>query len=108
MSSVVDLQRELNNPSVFGTEAMRLCLYSKGDAVVGFEDVQAHVKEARGKGYVADGIAFERSAHCALPIEHGERYLKAVEGFWEAADEAGVEKLCAEIGNESLLIKSML
>jgi hypothetical protein len=84
MSSVRDLRVQLNEAHVFGAEAMRLYLYSKADRMVDFADVQSHMEDAKKVGYKAEGIMFERSAHCALPMEDAARYWQVVEAFWNS------------------------
>ncbi|EGO54722.1 hypothetical protein NEUTE1DRAFT_148974 [Neurospora tetrasperma FGSC 2508] len=79
----------------------RLYLYSKADEVVGWRDVERHVRLARklvvkkkkmmmkegGKDDEQQGLVraerFEKASHCALVMEDEERYWRAVRESWE-------------------------
>ncbi|KAL0467647.1 hypothetical protein QR685DRAFT_608437 [Neurospora intermedia] len=81
----------------------RLYLYSKADEVVGWRDVERHVRMARelvlqkkksknkkeegGKDDEKQGLVraerFEKAGHCALVMEDEERYWRAVRESWE-------------------------
>ncbi|KAK8067277.1 hypothetical protein PG997_014024 [Apiospora hydei] len=83
MRSVRELRRELNDPSAFGTQAGRLYLYSRADAMVAAEDVLAHAREAgAGLGCAVETVEFEEAAHCALVREDAQRYWGAVKDGW--------------------------
>lgn len=67
MSSIDDLRLQLNDPALFGSVARRLYLYSREDRMVRWQDVESHLEDARSKqGYLAVGLAFSESAHCAI------------------------------------------
>ncbi|KAM5442784.1 hypothetical protein MferCBS31731_002170 [Microsporum ferrugineum] len=87
MSSVQQLRAQLNNPTIFGTTARRLYLYSTADQMVGWEDVESHQAEARARLECAiDGVAFPDSPHCALVRDHAARYWKAIERNWDGEE----------------------
>ncbi|KAK3492225.1 uncharacterized protein B0T23DRAFT_420078 [Neurospora hispaniola] len=81
-----------------GTGTGRLYLYSKADEVVGWRDVERHVRQARklvvkkkskkgGGDDERQGLVraerFEKASHCALVMEDEERYWRAVRESWE-------------------------
>lgn len=81
-----------------GTGTGRLYLYSKADEVVGWRDVERHVRLARklmvkkkskkgGGDDERQGLVkaerFEKATHCALVMEDEERYWRAVRESWE-------------------------
>lgn len=79
--TVSQLRRQLNDPALVPTSVRRLYLYSKADEMVRWEDVGGHVEEARGRGYErVQEVRFEGAAHCALMLEGGGRYRRAVGG----------------------------
>ncbi|KAL7912636.1 hypothetical protein GGI35DRAFT_491152 [Trichoderma velutinum] len=86
MRSVKHLRAHLNNPAVLGT-ASRLYLYSKADQVVRWEDVEAHIEDARTQqGLHAEGIAFDGSPHCALVRDHSDEYWRTITSHWDALE----------------------
>lgn len=85
MSSITDLRRELNDPSMFGTAAKRLYLYSSHDQMVQWQDVEAHLEAAKSVSeHPVTGVRFAESAHCAIIRNHPGKYWKAVDEFWQA------------------------
>lgn len=86
MSSVRELRNELNQPSLFGTSAKRLYLYSKDDGVVRWQEVETHMEEARqslGPSTSIEGVSFPNSPHCALVRDHGPRYWDTIKNFYD-------------------------
>lgn len=87
MDSIVELRRDLNDERVLGGRGIRrLYLCSRADRVVDWTDVVRHAEEAEEKGYEVETCIFERSAHCALPMEDKERYWGKVRRFWEVTE----------------------
>ncbi|KFY46809.1 hypothetical protein V494_00312 [Pseudogymnoascus sp. VKM F-4513 (FW-928)] len=80
VSSVNDLRHELNDPGTFGL-VPRLYLHSRGDEVVGVEDVASHAEEIMRKGVSVRREVWNLAAHCALPVEDAERYWREVAEF---------------------------
>ncbi|KAH8720276.1 Transmembrane protein 53 [Beauveria bassiana] len=84
MKSITDLRRELNDPGVFGTSARRLYLYSSGDQMVQWQDVEAHLEAARSvSDHPVTGLRFTESGHCAIIRDHAEDYWNAINDFWQ-------------------------
>ncbi|KAK2616902.1 hypothetical protein QQS21_000280 [Conoideocrella luteorostrata] len=84
MLSVSHLRAQLNDPAVLGN-ARRLYLYSKADQVVRWQDVEAHIEDARSQqGLSAQGVSYPDSPHCALVRDHGPDYWKTIVAFWNA------------------------
>ncbi|RAK95609.1 uncharacterized protein BO80DRAFT_429715 [Aspergillus ibericus CBS 121593] len=95
MRSIDDYQADLNDPSLFGTEARRLYLYSLTDGMIPWEDVVGHMDEAREKGYSVLGVSFEDSRHCGLVMGNEMRYWNAIQRAWDGreVDVSGRSKL---------------
>jgi hypothetical protein len=87
VSDVEGLRTELNEPSLFGSSARRLYLYSVEDEMVRWEDVERHMEHGRERGYLVHGERFERGAHCALVMLNEERYWESVQRAWEGVEE---------------------
>jgi DNA repair protein RAD57 len=87
MSDVEGLRAELNDPTLFGSSARRLYVYSVEDEMVRWEDVESHMEEGRGRGYLVHGERFERGAHCALVMLDEERYWTSIHRAWEGKEE---------------------
>ncbi|KAL7941831.1 putative DNA repair protein [Trichoderma barbatum] len=83
VTGVKDYRRQLNDPNVFGSLAKRLYLYAKDDTVVGYKDVESHIKEAREKGYEVESVFFLNSHHCSLPRGNEVKYWDTIKDFWE-------------------------
>ncbi|KAJ5625000.1 hypothetical protein N7510_001309 [Penicillium lagena] len=86
LRSVRDLRALLLDASTFGTKPRRLYIYSKEDVMVGWEDVQMHVEDARALGYSAQELVFEHGQHCGLVMEDPDRYWTVVQRFWRGED----------------------
>ncbi|PYH41503.1 TMEM53 family protein, partial [Aspergillus saccharolyticus JOP 1030-1] len=85
MSSVRGLRAQLNDPAVFGKTAPRLYLYSTADAIVRWEDVESHQREAEvelEECCTVKRVAFPDSPHCALVRDHHDCYWTEIERFW--------------------------
>ncbi|EHK24323.1 uncharacterized protein TRIVIDRAFT_189679 [Trichoderma virens Gv29-8] len=86
MRSVKHLRAHLNDTAVLGT-ARRLYLYSKADQVVRWEDVEAHIENARTQRSLrAQGVAFHGSPHCALVRDHSHEYWQTIASHWDAPE----------------------
>ena len=86
ISSVRELRNELNQPSLFGTSAKRLYLYSTNDGVVRWQDVETHIEEATnalGTSTYIEGVSFPNSPHCALVRDHSPRYWNAIKSCYD-------------------------
>jgi hypothetical protein len=86
MNSVRELRLQLNDSQIFGSEALRMYLYSKADRMVDFADVQLHMADARKLGYKVESVMFATSAHCSLPREDAARYWLAIKTFWNSGE----------------------
>ncbi|EHK20140.1 uncharacterized protein TRIVIDRAFT_48266 [Trichoderma virens Gv29-8] len=85
VAGVKDYRRQLNDANVFGSLARRLYLYAKEDVVVGYKDVELHIKEAKEKGYEVENVCFLNSRHCSLPRGNEEKYWEIIKNFWEGS-----------------------
>jgi hypothetical protein len=83
MSSISEMQKQLNDTLVVSARVPRLYLFSKADETIRWEEVQAHLDDARVRGYNVASVVFHKSPHCALIVEDEKRYWGAVRQFWE-------------------------
>jgi Eukaryotic protein of unknown function (DUF829) len=88
MKSINELREELNDEKTFGSSAKRLYLYSKADGMVGWSDVEEHIRDAHSKGLEVRSAAFEKSPHCALIMEDSTRYWTAVKALLGKTNES--------------------
>ncbi|MCJ1288479.1 hypothetical protein MMC34_000007 [Xylographa carneopallida] len=63
-------------------------LYSKSDQMVDWTDIKDHAAEARSKGWQAEEVMFEGSAHCGHFQKDAEKYTKAMERMWQGSPDA--------------------
>ncbi|KAK5994131.1 hypothetical protein PT974_07571 [Cladobotryum mycophilum] len=86
--SIDTMRQKVNDPGLFGS-ARRLYLYSEADQVIGWEDIEAHMEEARSKrGFTVESVKFTDSPHCALVLHDPTRYWNAIERFWTRTGES--------------------
>ncbi|KAL5049718.1 hypothetical protein BDW71DRAFT_153201 [Aspergillus fruticulosus] len=83
MSSISEMQKQLNDSLVISARVPRLYLFSKADETIHWEEVQAHLDDARARGYSVLSVIFHKSPHCALIVEDEKRYWDAIQQFWE-------------------------
>ncbi|KAK4108607.1 hypothetical protein N656DRAFT_717859 [Canariomyces notabilis] len=69
-----------------GVEVRRTYVYSEGDKLVDWRDVEAHAREAEGKGFVVRRERFEGSEHVAHMRKEPERYWWVVKETWEGVE----------------------
>lgn len=81
------LAEGIRDPKVMSTRVPRLYLYSKGDELVSWEDVEEHVAVARGRGYKCFVERFEESPHVGHMRRYPERYWGAIKRAWESSVE---------------------
>ncbi|TPX13610.1 uncharacterized protein E0L32_006081 [Thyridium curvatum] len=80
--------RVVNDADLESTDAMRLYLYSKEDALMGWEDIEKHGQEAEEKGYKTTRVMFAGSSHVSHMRAHPDKYWEAVSRSWSQAIEA--------------------
>jgi len=78
------MRRQLDDPSIFDVRAPRVYLYSKGDAMVGDDEVEEHAEGAERRGWKVTRVRFEKSPHAGHLREDEGRYWAAVMDAWEA------------------------
>lgn len=83
MLSIEDMRQELNQPSVFGSEACRLYLFSDGDRAVAPQDVVSHAKQGEISGFIVKTAHFSNAPHCSLPLEDAVKYWDAIDHHWQ-------------------------
>jgi DNA repair protein RAD57 len=87
MSDVEGLRAELNDPGLFGSSARRFYVYSVEDEMVRWEDVERHMEDGRGRGFLVQGEKFGKGEHCALVMLDEERYWESIRRAWEGEEE---------------------
>lgn len=88
-----ELRETLNTPGLLPTvtpdtdpTAMpRLYIYSDGDRVTPAHEVEAHIGEARARGFEVRVERFDRTSHVAHMREDPARYWRAVNRLWARA-----------------------
>lgn len=86
--TIVDrFRRTLLSPQFlpWGSEhTPRLYVYSQNDELVGYDDVEEHVADARRAGYRVETDFYTRSAHVAHMRNDPNRYWTAIESLWSS------------------------
>ena len=77
-------RNNLNNGTLIH-ENIRLYAYSVQDPMVGWEDVEAHSREAEKNGCVVRKEKWDTSGHCGHMYNDPKRYWDAVQQVWEAS-----------------------
>lgn len=75
---------DLNNPKIVDQRAKRLYVYSKEDALIGWNDVEAHAADATRQGYRIELEQFTGSKHVAHLVKDKDRYWSAVKRLWDS------------------------
>jgi len=76
------LRRSLIDESLFALDVPRCYLYSKGDDMVRWRDIEAHADDATGRGCEVEKVRFEGSKHVSHMIVNPDRYSSAIERAW--------------------------
>ncbi|OQO06429.1 hypothetical protein B0A48_08212 [Cryoendolithus antarcticus] len=66
-----------NNPDVV-LEAIRVYMYSDTDPIISSQEVEAHARDAEGKGFVVRREVFKGSGHVAHALSESNRYWRVV------------------------------
>ncbi|KAE8452021.1 hypothetical protein EG329_002186 [Mollisiaceae sp. DMI_Dod_QoI] len=84
-SDLVDQARmDLNDKSIFDTDAHRMYIYSVADDMVAWESVEEHGEEAKSLGYTVDREKFLESGHAAHLLNDPDRYWATVQRLWRS------------------------
>jgi hypothetical protein len=79
-------RRRLQDPVYFDPNAPRCYLYSKGDCLISWEDVQEHAEESVRADMCVEEVLFEDSGHVGHAKEEPGRYWDAVLATWQSKD----------------------
>jgi hypothetical protein len=79
-------RRRLQDPVYFDPNAPRCYLYSKGDSLISWQDVQEHAEESICAGMCVEEVLFEGSGHVGHAKEEPGRYWDAVLATWRRKD----------------------
>jgi pimeloyl-ACP methyl ester carboxylesterase len=83
-----DMKATLHRPKILpwlSKTTPRLYIYSKGDDIVPYEEVEGHAEQARKAGLNVRTLRFEDSPHVAHARMHPQQYWDAVQSLWEEA-----------------------
>ena len=80
------MREELNTSTLFRIEVPRLYVYSIKDYVVGWQEIEEHINDAKGLGYKVDTEKFLDTGHAGHLIGHDERYWGCVKRLWDTAN----------------------
>jgi pimeloyl-ACP methyl ester carboxylesterase len=87
--SIIDeMKTTLHRPKILpwlSKTTPRLYIYSKGDDIVPYEEVEGHAEQARKAGLDVRTLRFEDSPHVAHARTHPQQYWEAVRNLWEEA-----------------------
>jgi hypothetical protein len=77
------MRKDLNEDELLRTRG-RVYIYSKGDKIVGWEDVESHAMDAekKGLGEVRKEL-WEKSSHVGHMFSNGEKYWNVVRRLWD-------------------------
>ncbi|KAL4978291.1 hypothetical protein BDW66DRAFT_149417 [Aspergillus desertorum] len=73
------------DPELASLATKRLYLYGKGDQIILWSDIEAHVAKARRNGWAADCAVSGGSGHVEHMRKHPVAYWKAIKEAWEGA-----------------------
>lgn len=89
---VTRTRKVLNDREVVDGRVRRLYVYSKGDELVDWRDVEDHAVEAKGRGWSVEKERFGmESGHVGHMIVDRQRYWGAVRRAWERQGERKAE-----------------
>lgn len=91
-------RRQLLDPKFFDLQAPRCYLYSKGDALIAWQDIYEHAGESMEHSGCVTEVIFEHSDHVDHARQEPSRYWDAVVTVWhqsqENRDEKGTRSTC--------------
>ncbi|KAH7316496.1 hypothetical protein B0I35DRAFT_409688 [Stachybotrys elegans] len=64
-------------------DSLKLYLYSKEDDLIGYEDIELHVAEAKELGWKTEVEIFEGTGHVGHMRQYPEQYWSAISRAWE-------------------------
>lgn len=76
---------DLNDSDIFETSAPRLYIYSEGDEIVDWNDVEEHASEAKNIGYQVLCEKFVNSSHASHLLSDPLRYWSSINRLWNMA-----------------------
>lgn len=76
------MRADLNDSTLFATNAPRLYVYSTGDPMVDWRFVEEHVEGANSLGYSTATEKYLESGHCNHMLSDEERYWGGVKTLW--------------------------
>ena len=78
------MRKDLNQEELLKSTRGRVYIYSKGDKIVGWEDVESHAVDAekKGLGEVRKEL-WEKSGHVGHMFSNGEKYWDVVRSLWD-------------------------
>jgi hypothetical protein len=80
-------RRQLLDSRLFDISIPRCYMYSKLDRLIAWEDINEHVRSARGQGSVVLDYVFETSGHVDHAKVDPDRYWSGVKSVWQRSQE---------------------
>jgi hypothetical protein len=79
------MRKDLNQEELLKSTRGRVYIYSKGDNIVRWEDVESHAVDAENKGLgEVRKELWEKSGHVAHMFSDGEKYWNVVRSLWDS------------------------
>lgn len=75
----------VNRQELFSKKVPRAYIYSRGDAMVQWRDVEDHMAKAKGLGYEVRGELFEGTQHVSHMPKDSKRYWDIVQSVWKSS-----------------------
>lgn len=85
MDLVDQTRTDLNDKTLFDTDAPRMYIYSVADPMVAWQSVEEHGEEARSLDYNVDREKFLNSGHVTHLLDDQDRYWATVQRLWRYA-----------------------
>lgn len=80
-NAIDHIRAGLNDDQLFDKRAPRLYFYSRTDRLVRYTDVEQHAEEARKKGWSAERVQVDGSAHVTHMMKDPEAYWGAIKNL---------------------------
>jgi len=81
------VRSQMNDAGSSVKSSRRTYVFSEGDDIIGWEDVESHAKEAEKKGWVVELVKIHGSTHVGHLRRDPETYRQAIEKTWSGKSE---------------------
>lgn len=73
----------VNDPDISVKLAGKLYLYSSGDDIISYKDIEEHAADARSRGYDVACVTFDDTPHVGHMKVYPEKYWGAIDSRWK-------------------------